>query len=79
MFQPELAELAVFLNGLEGMLVTIDAGQTFIAPSNLFGDYVLMLDAEKPAEGVVRTEQGGVLVDHQNPLRWYPGFRINNY
>ena len=73
------AELAVFLNGLEGMLVTIDAGQTFIAPSNLFGDYVLMLDAEKPAEGVARTEQGGVLIDHQNPLRWYPGFRIKNY
>ncbi len=72
-------ELAVFLSGLESMLVTIGAGQTFIAPSNPFGDYVLILDAEKPVEGVTRTEQGGVLVDHANPLRWYPGFRISNY
>jgi len=73
------AELAVFLCGLEGMLVSVAAGQTFIAPSNPFGDYVLILDAEKPAEGVVRTKQGGVLVDQQNPLRWYPGFRITDY
>lgn len=73
------AELAVFLNGLESMLVSIAAGQTFIAPSNPFGDYVLILDADKPVEGVTRTEQGGALVDHQNPLRWYPGFRMINY
>jgi len=75
----DTAALAAFLNGLEGMLVTIAAGQTFIAPSNPFGDYVLILDVEKPVEGVVRTAQGGVLLEHQNPLRWYPGFRINNY
>jgi predicted extracellular nuclease len=75
----DTAELAVFLNGLESMLVSIAAGQTFIAPSNPFGDYVLILDAEKPLQDVVRTEQGGVLVDQQNPLRWYPGFRISNY
>jgi len=73
------AELAAFLNGLEGMLVTIAAGQTFIAPSNPFGDYVLILDAEKPVKGVIRTAQGGVLVEHRNPLRWYPGFRIHDY
>lgn len=73
------AELAVFLNGLEAMLVTIDAGQTFIAPSNPYGDYVLILDADKPVEGVIRTEQGGVLLEHDNPLRWYPGFRIKEY
>lgn len=73
------AELAVFLNGLESMLVSMAPGQTFIAPSNPFGDYVVILDAEKPVEGVIRTEQGGVLVEHQNPLRWYPGFRIRNY
>jgi len=75
----DTGELAAFLNGLEGMLVTIAPGQTFIAPSNLFGDYVLALDAEQPVEGVVRTAQGGVLVEHQNPLRWYPGFRIRDY
>lgn len=70
-------ELAVFLNSLEGMLVTIAPGQTFIAPSNPFGDYVLILDAEKPVTGVTRTEQGGVLIDHNNPLRWFPGFRMS--
>jgi predicted extracellular nuclease len=75
----DTVELAAFLNGLECMLVTIAAGQTFIAPSNPFGDYVVILDAEKPVEGVVRTAQGGVLVEHQNPLRWYPGFRIHDY
>jgi len=69
-------ELAIFLNSLEGMLVTIAPGQTFIAPSNPFGDYVLILDAEKPVAGVTRTEQGGVLIDHDNPLRWFPGFRM---
>lgn len=73
------AELAVFLNGLEGMLVSIEAGQTFIAPSNPYGDYVLMLDADGPETGAIRTEQGGMLVDHQNPLRWYPGFRMTDY
>jgi len=72
-------ELAIFLNGLEGMLVSIEAGQTFIAPSNPYGDYVLILDADGPVAGVTRTSQGGVLVDHQNPLRWYPGFRITDY
>jgi predicted extracellular nuclease len=72
-------ELAIFLNGLEGMLVSIEPGQTFISPSNAFGDYVLILDADGPVADAVRTEQGGVLVDHQNPLRWYPGFRMINY
>ncbi len=72
-------ELAIFLNGLEGMLVSIEAGQTFIAPSNPYGDYVLILDADGPVAGVTRTSQGGVLVDHRNPLRWYPGFRITDY
>lgn len=72
-------ELAVLLNGLEGMLVSIGPGNTFISPSNPFADYVVILDADKPVEGVMRTEQGGVLVDHQNPLRWYPGFRLTNY
>jgi len=72
-------ELAVFLNSLEGMLVSIEAGQTFIAPSNPYGDYVLILDADGPVTDVIRTAKGGVLVDHQNPLRWYPGFRITDY
>lgn len=73
------AGLAVFLNGLESMLVSIEAGQTFIAPSNPYGDYVLILDADGPVTGALRSEQGGVLIDHQNPLRWYPGFRVTDY
>lgn len=73
------AELAVFLNGLEGMLVTIDAGQTFIAPSNPFGDYVVILDAKGRSESPIRTEHGGALIEQANPSRWYPGFRITNY
>jgi len=72
-------ELAIFLNGLEGMLVCIEAGQTFIAPSNRYGDYVLILDAEKPVQGVVRSAQNGVLIDHLNPSRWFPGFRMKDY
>ena len=75
----DAAELATFLNGLEGMLVSIEAGQTFISPSNPFGDYVLILDKDASPPGVLRTEQGGVLLDHKNPLRWYPGFRIKDY
>ena len=73
------AELSNFLNSLEGMLVSIEAGQTFISPSNAYGDYVLNLDADGPVAGQIRTEQGGVLIDHKNPLRWYPGFRMINY
>ncbi len=73
------AELAVFLNGLESMLVSMEAGQTFISPSNPYGDYVLMLDADDTDGGAIRTEPGGVLMDHHNPLRWYPGFRISDY
>jgi predicted extracellular nuclease len=75
----DTTELAVFLNGLESMLVSIEAGHTFIAPSNPYGDYVLVLDADGPHGGEVRTEQGGLLIDHSNPLRWYPGFRLKNY
>ncbi|MFP6684583.1 MAG: endonuclease/exonuclease/phosphatase family protein [Polyangiaceae bacterium] len=71
----EAAELARYLNGLEGMLVGISAGSTFAAPSNPFGDYVCV-----PA-GIeaVRTENGGVVIDAENPQRWLPGFRITNY
>ena len=72
-------ELAIFLNGLEGMLVSIAPGQTFIAPSNRYGDYVVILDADGPVRGALRSEQNGVLIDHQNPLRWYPGFRMKDY
>ncbi len=72
-------ELAMLLNSLEGMLVRIDQGQTFIAPSNRYGDYVLALDAESVDESALRTEQGGAIVELANSHRWFPGFRVTNY
>ncbi len=68
-------ELATFLNNREGMLVGIAAGATFTAPSNAFGDYVVL-----PAGAdLKRTKHGGVLIDPQLPERWLPGFRVTNY
>ncbi|MGK0216814.1 MAG: putative extracellular nuclease [Planctomycetota bacterium] len=67
--------LASLLNSLEGMLVGVPAGATFVAPSNPFGDYVLL----PPDAELVRTDQGGVLIDPDWPGRWLPGFRILNY
>lgn len=67
------AALARYLNSLEGMLVGIEPGATFIAPSNPFGDYVVL-----PKGGdALRTPFGGVMIDPQNPHRWFPGFRLN--
>jgi len=73
------AEIAVFLNSLEGMLLSIGAGNTFIAPSNPFGDYVIALDVDQPVKDALRSPEGGVLMNHSNPQRWYPGFRITDY
>lgn len=85
-FLPEAnSELAKLLNSLEGMLVAIEAGQTFIAPSNRYGDYVVTLDANISSESslkqgdLLRAADGGVVVDPANPQRWFPGFRVTNY
>ena len=67
--------LAAFLNRLEGMLVGLPAGSTFVAPSNPFGDYVVL----PPGASLARTPQGGVLIDPQAPNRWLPGFRVREY
>ncbi len=72
-------ELASLLNSLEGMLIRIPAGQTFIAPSNAHGDYVLALDCDQTDKSWLRSEHHGVIIDQSNPLRWFPGFRIRNY
>ena len=72
-------KLAMLLQSMAGMLLTISAGQTFIAPSNKFGDYVLALDSDRIKESSRRTSNNGVLASKSNPLRWYPGFRIKNY
>lgn len=77
---PQSAQaLATRLNSLAAMLVSVPAGQTFISPSNLFGDYVLALDSEEPDTSVLRSEHNGALIDAANPSRWFPGFRITNY
>jgi len=75
----ENQKLAVLLNSLEGMLIKIGVGQTFIAPSNPHGDYVLALDADKQDLSVTRSSEKGALVSSENPLRWFPGFRVANY
>lgn len=72
-------ELALLLNSLEGMLVAIPSGQTFIAPSNKFGDYVVALDSLKIDTQNLRSRDSGILCDPENPLRWLPGFRVTNY
>jgi uncharacterized protein len=65
-------ELAAFLNAHEFMLTGIRAGAVFSAPSNPFGDYVV-LPLELPAP---RSKYGTAIVDPKNPEAWYPGFRI---
>lgn len=73
------SEMATLLNSLEGMLVRIVKGQTFIAPSNPFGDYVLAMDALQRDTSVLRSEHNGVIAGHENHLRWFPGFRVTDY
>lgn len=68
-------DLAACLNGLEGMLTGIGAGSTFVAPSNPFGDYVVL----PPGSSVPRTAHGGVRIDPDRPERWLPGFRVTDY
>ena len=72
-------ELAALLNSLEGMLIRIPAGQTFIAPSNKYGDYVLALDEPDKDESEVRTKIGGLIPRAGREQRWFPGFRTSNY
>lgn len=72
-------ELASKLNSLEGMLIAIEAGHTFIAPSNKFGDYVLALDEPKKDVSALRTDHGGMLLSSEHESRWLPGFRVMNY
>lgn len=68
--------LASFLNQHEGMLVGVEAGATFLAGSNPFGDYVLM---PPDAESTRRATCGGHVIDPAHPKQWFPGFRIIAY
>lgn len=68
----DATQLAQTLNGLEGMLVGIEAGAVFTAPSNPYGDYVCV-----PKDvAAARAKNGGILVDAEHPSRWFPGFRV---
>lgn len=69
------ATIAARLNRLEGMRVGLPTGSTFIAPSNIFGDYVVL----PPGMDVARARNGGVMIDPERPLRWYPSFRVWKY
>ena len=71
--QPEA--LAKALNNLEAMRVGIRNGATFSAPSNPFGDYVVL--PSDMANSVPLSELGTAVLDPENPDRWLPGFRIN--
>lgn len=71
------SELAQFLNALEGMLLGIEAGATFIQASNPFGDYVVSLKDDALEE--FRTAHGGVVMDAEQSERWFPSFRVINY
>ncbi|NND82747.1 MAG: hypothetical protein HKN50_10005 [Gammaproteobacteria bacterium] len=72
-------DMARLLNSLEGMLLRIPAGQTFIAPSNPYGDYVLAMDGGRPDNSLLRSRHGGVIPSADSHLRWFPGFRVSNY
>ena len=72
-------DLASLLNSLEGMLISIGPGQTFLAPSNRYGDYVVALDSQGRDDSALRTDLNGAIVEASNPLRWFPGFRVSNY
>lgn len=74
----EPQQLAEKLNALEGMLIKIAAGQTFIAPSNHYGDYVLTLDAENIDLNGIRTVDHGIITTAIDPSRWFPSFRLAN-
>ncbi|MFK8021258.1 MAG: endonuclease/exonuclease/phosphatase family protein [Pseudomonadales bacterium] len=73
----DAGDLANFLNGLEGMCVGVKEGATFIAPSNPFADYVLA--PHDSGSDLLRSEQGGVLIDADQSDRWFPGFRLVDY
>lgn len=66
--------LAKRLNNWESMVVGIRSGAVFSAPSNPFGDYVVVLRGM--LHGHPQSRLGTAILDPENPERWYPGFRI---
>ncbi len=70
----DAAVLAATLNNLEGMRVGIRAGAVFSAPSNPFGDYVMLPSGM--AKTMPLSAFGTAVLDAENPERWLPSFRI---
>lgn len=68
----DVASLAAFLNAHEFMLAGVRSGAIFSAPSNPFGDYVVLPKGMRAP----RSKYGSAIVDPKNPEAWYPGFRI---
>jgi uncharacterized protein len=68
----DASQLAVFLNNLEAMLVGVKAGAIFSAPSNPFGDYIVL----PKGTPCLRSKYDSAVLEPSNPERWFPGFRI---
>ncbi len=68
-------ELASFLNSLEGMRVGIRENSVFSAPSNPFGDYVVVPRSMKSRIRLSR--YGTAVLDEKYPELWLPAFRIS--
>ena len=68
------AALASRLNNWESMVLGIRSGAVFSAPSNPFGDYVVVLRGM--LHGHPQSCLGTAVLDPENPERWFPGFRI---
>lgn len=68
------AALSKRLNNWESMVVGIRSGAVFSAPSNPFGDYVVVLRGM--LHGHPQSRLGTAVLDPENPERWFPGFRI---
>jgi hypothetical protein len=66
--------LRFILNKLEGRLMGLPAHSVFVAPRYL-ENYVVL----PPGTSQVRTQQGGVLINHLDPECWLPGFRMRDY
>lgn len=66
--------LAKRLNNFESMVLGIRSGAVFSAPSNPFGDYVVVLRGM--LHGYPQSRLGTAVLDPDNPERWFPGFRI---
>jgi len=71
--QPEA--LARALNNLEAMRVGIRNGAIFSAPSNPFGDYVVL--PNDMAGSIPLSELGSAVLDPKNPDRWLQDFALN--